>query len=187
MRIALVTIPRSGSSFFCRSLSQKYNVENLQELFKNESDKIENCLRTWSKGNCVAKIFTRDFINVPNANMPLEHYENLVYGTADKIFYLYRKNTIDHIKSILSANYLESHSPLKEHKQVNVIVTPEEIISQYNKVKLDVQRLNKIADIYPGEKIYLEDFATSEKKYRYKSNFFNKKGEEYPEDLNLKL
>ena len=35
--------------------------------------------------------------------MPLEHYENLVYGTADKIFYLYRKNTIDHIKSILSA------------------------------------------------------------------------------------
>tara|TARA_B100002019_G_scaffold288556_1_gene302395 strand:- start:1501 stop:2064 length:564 start_codon:yes stop_codon:yes gene_type:complete len=187
MRIALVTIPRSGSTFYCRKLAQDYNLKNLKELFKNEKVNIDNALRSWSKGNCVAKIFTRDFINIPNADMPLEHYENLVYGTADKIFYLYRKNTIDHIKSNLTANYLNNHSPYKEHKIIHVKVSPEDIVSTFEKINLDVQRLDNVAERYPGEKVYLEDFATKDRKYKYTSIFYNESNIQYPEDLNLSL
>ena len=35
--------------------------------------------------------------------------------------------------------------------------------------------------------MYLEDFASQEKRYKYRSRFFDEDGKEYPKDLNLKL
>ena len=37
MRIALITIPRSGSSFFSRQLAKKYNVDHAGELFHEKA------------------------------------------------------------------------------------------------------------------------------------------------------
>ena len=180
MKIALITIPRSGSTFYSREIAKKHNVKHAGELFhyKALTSKfgydfpltIDDSLRIWSHGNCVAKIFTRDFIHMPEANESLEFYENLVYGSADKIYYLYRKNTLEHLKSIITADIKSKYSYYR----------------QYKEWKLDVKRLDNVRNRFPGEIVYYEDFATPDKRYTYKSRFFCD-GKELPENLGLDI
>ena len=196
MRIALITIPRSGSSFFSRQLAKKYNVDHAGELFHEKALTkkmgyefpltIDDSLRVWGKGNCVAKIFTRDFIHMPKARQSLKEYEELVYGTADKIYYLYRKNTLGHLKSMLTADFTDMYSPYKEYEEVHVDVTRQQLIDQLKRIELDVKRLDALQTRYPGETVYFEDFATDKWKYKYNAKFYCE-GEELSETLGLDL
>jgi len=197
MRIALITIPRSGSSFFSRQLAKKHKVQHAGELFhygalKNKlgyefPTTIKDSIKIWTKGNCVAKIFTRDFIHFSDSDQDLEYYEDLIYGTADKIYYLFRKNTLEHLKSMITADFKDFYSPYKNFETVEITISQEKLQNQLDKILLDVERLKDISQRYPGETVYLEDFAKTENKYKYKSIFYNELGEEYPEDLNLKI
>ena len=196
MRIALITIPRSGSSFLSRQLAKKHKIKHVGELFHEKAlthkmgydfpMTIDDSLRIWGKGNCVAKIFTRDFIHMPKAKLSLKEYEELVYGTADKIYYLYRKNTLEHLKSMITADFTDMYSPYKEFKEVHVDVTQQQIEDQLKRIDIDVQRLNELQGRYNGETIYFEDFATDQLKYRYESKFFCN-GKELPHNLGLFL
>jgi hypothetical protein len=187
MRVALITIPRSGSSFYSRVLAKQYKVKHVGELFTEaKQPSIDDSLRIWSHGNCCAKIFTRDFIHMPRARESLEYYENLVYGTADKIVYLYRKNKIDHLKSMITADTTSNWAPYREYKEHIIDVTKDKMFEQLRRIELDITRLDQVRNRFPGEVIYYEDFATEDKKYKYKSTFICE-GKELPEDLGLNL
>ena len=196
MRIALITIPRSGSSFYSRRLAKEYKVGHAGELFHFKALTkqygydfpltINDSLRVWGKGNCVAKIFTRDFIHMPKARESLEFYENLVYGTADKIYYLYRKNTLDHLKSMITADNTSYWAPYEDFKEVHVNTTEQEIRDQLRRIEIDVQRLDGLQNRFPGETVYYEDFASDKWKYKYTSKFFCN-GEELPDNLGLDI
>ena len=196
MRIALITIPRSGSSFFSRQLAKKHNVDHAGELFHEKALTgkmgyefpltIDDSLRVWGKGNCVAKIFTRDFIHMPKARQSLQEYEDLVYGTADKIYYLYRKNTLEHLKSMITADFTDMYSPYKEFKEVHVDVTEQQLVDQLKRIELDIKRLDQLQNRYQGETVYFEDFATDRWKYKDSAKFFCE-GKELPETLGLDL
>ena len=196
MKIALITIPRSGSTFYSREIAKKHNVKHAGELFhyKALTSKfgydfpltIKDSLRIWSHGNCVAKIFTRDFIHMPEANESLEFYEDLVYGSADKIYYLYRKNSLEHLKSIITADIKSKYSYYRQYKEWKLDVTMDLLEKEYEKIKLDVKRLDNVRNRFPGEIVYYEDFATPDKRYTYKSRFFCD-GKELPENLGLDI
>tara|TARA_B100001057_G_scaffold470949_1_gene532776 strand:+ start:269 stop:859 length:591 start_codon:yes stop_codon:yes gene_type:complete len=196
MRIALITIPRSGSSFYSRRLAKKYKVGHAGELFhfKALTKKygydfpltINDSLRVWGKGNCVAKIFTRDFIHMPKAKESLKYYEELVYGSADKIVYLYRNNLIEHLKSMITADFTDVYMPYKEFKEIKVDVTKEQIFNQLKRIELDIKRLDELQERFPGKVVSYEDFATEELKYKYNAKFYCD-NEELPEDLGLNL
>jgi len=121
---------------------------------------------------------------MPKAKLSLKEYEELVYGTADKIYYLYRKNTLEHLKSMITADFTDMYSPYKEFKEVHVDVTQQQIEDQLKRIDIDVQRLNDLQGRYNGETIYFEDFATDQLKYRYESKFFCN-GKELPHNLGL--
>lgn len=200
MRVALITIPRSGSSFYSRVLAKQYKVKHVGELFvvnNNPSREllgkrfkhpktIDESLRIWSHGDCCAKIFTRDFIHMPKARETLEFYENLVYGTADKIYYLYRRNTLDHLKSMITADTMSYWAPYEDYKEVNVNTTEQEIRDQLRRIEIDTQRLDDLQNRFPGETVYYEDFASDKWKYKYTSKFFCN-GEELPDNLGLDI
>lgn len=196
MRVALITIPRSGSSFLSRQIAKKYNINHAGELFHEKALtkkmgyefplNIDDSLRVWGKGNCVAKIFTRDFIHMPKAKHSLKEYEELVYGTADKIYYLYRKNTLDHLKSMITADFTDMYSPYKEFKEVHVDITEQQLMDQLKRIELDVTRLKELQSRYQGETVYFEDFATDKWKYKYNAKFYCE-GKELPENLGLIL
>ena len=200
MRIALITIPRSGSSFYSRVLAKKHKVKHVGELFvvnKNPSrdlvgkgfkqpKNIDDSLRIWSHGNCCAKIFTRDFIHMPKAKLSLIEYEQLVYGSADKICYLYRRNTLDHLKSMITADATSYWAPYENYEEIHVNITEQTIYDQLRRIEIDVARLNELQTRFPGDVIFYEDFATEEHKYKYKVKFFCN-DEELPNNLGLAI
>ena len=200
MRIALITIPRSGSSFYSRVLAKQHKVKHVGELFvvnNNPSREllgkrfkhpktIDESLRIWSHGDCCAKIFTRDFIHMPKAKLSLLEYEELVYGSADKIYYLYRKNRLEHLKSIITADATSYWAPYKEHKEVYVETSEQMISDQLKRIQIDTQRLDELQTRFPGETVYYENFASKEWKYKYTPKFFCD-GEELPHNLGLNL
>ena len=197
MRIALVTIPRSGSSFYANYLAKKYSIKNAGELFSYGAltkrlgykfpTSFKDSIKIWTEGNCVAKIFTRDFIHFPDSNETLDYYENLVYGSADKIYYLFRNDTLGQLKSTITADYENHYGPYKEFKNIKITISQDILQQELDKILLDEKRLQEVYEKYPGERVYLNDFATQEKKYKYRSRFFDEDGNEYPIDLNLKL
>ena len=69
---------------------------------------------------------------MPKAKESLKYYEELVYGSADKIVYLYRNNLIEHLKSMITADFTDVYTPYKEFKEVKVNVTKEQIFNQCN-------------------------------------------------------
>lgn len=196
MRIALITIPRSGSTFYSRVLAKKYDIKHAGELFHHKAltskfgydfpRTMDDSLRIWSHGSCVGKMFTRDFEDMPGSKEPLEFYENLVYGTADKIYYLYRKNTTDHLKSLITANLKSKYSYYRQYKEWKFDVSMDFLEKELDKLKLDVKRLDTVRDKFPGKTVYYEDFATNDQKYTYKSRFFCE-GKELPDNLGLSI
>jgi|TARA_R100000081_G_C4792263_1_gene158533 hypothetical protein len=197
MRIALVTIPRSGSSFYANYLAKKYSIKNAGELFSYGAltkklgyefpTSFKDSIKIWTEGNCVAKIFTRDFMHFPDSNETLDYYENLVYGTADKIYYLFRKDTLGQLKSLITADFQSYYGPYKTFKEYNVTIPQNVVFQMLDKIILDKERLEEVYKKYPGERVYLEDFASQEKRYKYRSRFFDENGKEYPKNLNIVL
>ena len=114
------------------------------------------------------------------------HFINLGYEVTVIDNLLYNKDTLDHLKSMITADFTDMYSPYKEFKEVHVDITEQQLMDQLKRIELDVTRLKELQSRYQGETVYFEDFATDKWKYKYDAKFYCE-GKELPENLGLNL
>lgn len=165
-KICVVTNYRSGSSSFCTALSDFNKLPNLGEYFNLASYDgtgftIDKALRNlYSMNKYVLKIMPGHLRHNPELL-------NNVLSHADKVIYLYRRNFVAQVKSLLAADSTNSFcvNGYKEYDQSpeNSIIKVPELSNSFIQKHIDILKNNYLvmADClkkFPGEVFCLEDF-----------------------------
>jgi hypothetical protein len=165
-KICIITNYRSGSSSFCTALSDFNKLPNLGEYFNPVSYDgtgftIDKALRNlYSMNRYVLKIMPGHLRHDPGLL-------NTVLSHADKVIYLYRRNFVAQVKSLLAANSTNSFcvNGYKEYDQLpeTSIVKVPELSDEFIHKNINILKNNYLvmADCFnkfPGEVFCLEDF-----------------------------
>lgn len=105
MRIAVFSTPRTGSTFACQILSNKFGLYNHNEdvyiEFKNNAEEKNNKLNLLrNKNNYVVKLFAKYFHN----NLYIES-NNFDWDLFDHIIITERTNIVDQMASLYNIKY----------------------------------------------------------------------------------
>ena len=158
MKILIISLPRTGSSFFCNYLANKNNLECIHEPFNevNNLEKYKNYNWNLNKNICV-----KTHINHKDINFYIEYVKNF-----DTIYLLSRKNLKDCAESFAYATYYNNF-----RDKYRWIPTPNlykciDLINEYNNKLIELSKLLNL-DI-----IYYEDIfnISSDEKFRFNIN-----------------
>lgn len=164
MRILVLSVERSASTWYCKQLASHYNLPNHDECFHAIMKESHGIIlkRLLSKKSWVAKVFP---VHISNSN--LDNLEQILMSQADKIIYLIRQDINAQVQSLYIARQLghyhkEFNEPMHMDLDFNVYMSTAQGIQD------DIKTLSKWYhnDLNQSEVVFTEDVTNSQPYHR---------------------